>query len=70
MWIPKNEQEIVDAASNRSLEETVTFDAKLDVPPKSFETARDVSALANTSVGVLIYGVGEIAIKSLGRLAR
>jgi hypothetical protein len=59
MWIPKTEQEIELAVANRSLEETVTFDCKRQIPPKSFETAKDVSALANTSGGVLIYGLGE-----------
>jgi hypothetical protein len=59
VWIPRNEQEIESAAANRSLEETVTFDAKREIPSKNFETAKDVSALANTAGGVLLYGIGE-----------
>jgi len=59
VWIPRNEQEIVSAAANRSLEETVTFDAKREIPSKNFETAKDVSALANTAGRVLLYGIGE-----------
>lgn len=59
MWIPKNEQDIAAAVASRSLEETVTFDGKREIPAKSIETAKDVSALANTSGGVLIYGLGE-----------
>jgi predicted HTH transcriptional regulator len=52
MWIPRNEQEIEIAAENRSLEETVTFDAKREIPSKNSETAKDVSALANAAGGV------------------
>jgi hypothetical protein len=59
MWIPKNENDIVSAVTNRSLEETVTFDAKKEIPAKNIETAKDVSALANTGGGVLLYGVDE-----------
>ena len=59
MWIPKDEQEIVSAMTNGSLEETLTFDAKREVPLKNIDTAKDVSALANTAGGVLLYGVDE-----------
>lgn len=59
MWIPKSEQEIVAATTSRSLEETATFDAKREVPAKNIETAKDVSALANSAGGVLLYGVDE-----------
>lgn len=59
MWIPKNENDIVSAVTNRSLEETLTFDAKKEIPTKNIETAKDVSALANTAGGVLLYGVDE-----------
>lgn len=59
MWMPKNETEIVNAVTNKSLEETVTFDAKKEIPSKNIETAKDVSALANTAGGVLIYGIDE-----------
>lgn len=59
MWIPQNEQDIVTATANGALEETVTFDAKKEIPPKNIETAKDISALANTAGGVLLYGVDE-----------
>jgi predicted HTH transcriptional regulator len=59
VWIPRSEKEIESTVANRSLEETVTFDAKREIPSKSFETAKDVCALANTAGGVLLYGIGE-----------
>lgn len=59
MWIPKDEQEIISATTNGSLEETLTFDAKREIPLKNIDTAKDVSALANTAGGVLLYGVDE-----------
>lgn len=59
MWIPKSEAEIVDATRNNSLEETLTFDAKKEIPVKNIETAKDVSAMANTAGGALIYGIDE-----------
>lgn len=59
MWIPKTEAEIVTAVQNHSLEETVIFDAKKEIPAKGIETAKDVSAFANTAGGVLLYGVDE-----------
>lgn len=59
MWIPKNEAEINNAVANNSLEETITFDAKKEIPTKNPETAKDVSAMANTAGGVLIYGIDE-----------
>ena len=59
MWIPKNEQDILTASANRSLEETVTVDAKREIPKRNSDTAVDVSALANTAGGVLLYGVDE-----------
>ena len=59
MWIPKTEESIEVAASNRSLSESVTFDAKKEIPSKNVDTAIDVSALANTAGGVLLYGVAE-----------
>jgi len=59
MWIPKTEAEIVSAVQNHSLEETVIFDAKKEIPGKGIETAKDVSAFANTAGGVLLYGVDE-----------
>lgn len=59
MWIPKTEAEIDNAVANKSLHETVVFDAKREIPAKNLETAKDVSAMANTSGGVLIYGIDE-----------
>src|SRR5438552_238241 len=59
MWIPKTETDIIAAARTGHLEETVTFDAKREIPPKNIETAKDVSAFANASGGVLVYGLGE-----------
>jgi Putative DNA-binding domain len=59
MWIPDTEENIEVAASNRSLSESVTFDAKKEIPPKNVDTATDVSALANTAGGVLLYGLDE-----------
>ncbi len=59
MWIPKDEAEINNTVANNSLEETITFDAKKEIPVKNIETAKDVSAMANTAGGVLIYGIDE-----------
>ncbi len=59
MWIPKDEQDILTAIANQSLEETVTFDAKREIPKRNSDTAVDVSALANTAGGVLLYGIDE-----------
>lgn len=59
MWIPRTEEEIVDAINRISLEETSTFDAKREISAKNTETAKDVSAMANSAGGVLLYGVGE-----------
>lgn len=61
MWIPKNEQEILIATNNGSLEETLTFDAKKELPPKNFEIAKDVSAMANSAGGIIIFGINEDA---------
>lgn len=59
MWIPKTEEEITDAVANRTLEETVTFEGKREISNKSIDIATDLSAFANTSGGVLIYGLAE-----------
>lgn len=61
MWIPKNEAEIISVITSKSLEETATFDAKKEIPTKNIETAKDVSAMANSAGGVLIYGIDEDA---------
>lgn len=68
MWIPKTEQEITDAAANRSLEETITFDGKREISNKSIDIAKDISAFANTSGGVLIYGLAEDSDGKLTKL--
>lgn len=65
MWIPQNENDILSAATNSTLRETATFDAKKEVPSKNIETAKDVSALANSAGGVLLYGVAEDSNKLL-----
>jgi hypothetical protein len=59
MWIPSDEQDLVSAIENGALQESLTFDAKREIPPKNVETAKDVSAFANTAGGVLLYGVDE-----------
>src|SRR5690349_17524463 len=59
MWLPRTEEEIVDAINRTSLEETSTFDAKREIPAKNSDTAKDVSAMANSAGGVILYGVGE-----------
>ncbi|HKB68721.1 MAG TPA: ATP-binding protein [Pyrinomonadaceae bacterium] len=61
MWIPKSEEDVTIAAGNGSLEESVIFDAKREIPPKNPDTAKDVAALANTAGGVLLYGLDEDA---------
>jgi hypothetical protein len=64
MWIPKNEQEIVDAANTGTLTETAIFDAKRKLPDSSKELAKDVAAMA-TDGGILLYGLGEDEQKRL-----
>lgn len=61
MWIPEKEQDILTATANGSLEETLTFEAKKELPPKNknSEIAKDASAMANTAGGVIIFGIGE-----------
>lgn len=59
MWIPKNEQDILTATTNGSLEETLTFDAKRELPQKNSEIAKDASAMANSAGGVIIFGIDE-----------
>jgi hypothetical protein len=59
MWIPQTEEDILKAAQNATLRETMTFDAKREIPTKNIETAKDVSAMANSAGGVLLYGLGE-----------
>ena len=47
MWIPKNEQEIVDAVTSGLLEESPIFDVKRELPAKNAEIAKDIAAMAN-----------------------
>lgn len=61
MWIPNNEQDIINAVTTNSLEETIIFDAKKEIPPKNVDVAKDVSAMANTAGGVILFGVEEDA---------
>lgn len=58
MWIPKSEQEIIDAISNGSVNESSIFDAKRDLSSKNYEIAKDIAAMANDG-GVIIYGLDE-----------
>ncbi len=60
MWIPKTEDEIVNAVTSGALEESAIFDAKKELPSKNQEIAKDIAAMANDG-GVLIYGIGEDA---------
>ena len=57
MWIPKNERDILAVTTNGSLEETLTFEAKSEIPPKHVDLAIEVSAMANTSGGVIVIGL-------------
>lgn len=65
MWQPQSEDEILTALSNGSLEETVTFEAKSEIPAKNSELAKDVAAIANTSGGVIVFGIREDSNKRL-----
>src|SRR5215217_6509158 len=60
MWVPHDAAEVEEAAKRGDLEETPTFDAKVDlpVPKKNASLAIDVAAMS-TAGGVLLYGVGE-----------
>ncbi len=64
MWIPKTEKEIIDTVTSGILHETAIFDAKLKLPQKSIEIAKDVAAMANDG-GVIIFGIGEDINKQL-----
>jgi hypothetical protein len=44
--------------NSNSLEETAIFDAKIALPSKNIETAKDIAAMSNDG-GVIIYGIGE-----------
>lgn len=60
MWIPKTEDELTAAVTAGTIEESITFDAKQELPSKNQELAKDVAAMA-TDGGVLLYGLGEDA---------
>lgn len=59
MWIPKTEQDIINSTSDASIEETIIFDAKKEIPPKNSDVAKDVSAMANSAGGVIVFGIEE-----------
>lgn len=59
MWIPKDEQDVMTVTQNGSLEETLTFEAKSEIPPKNVDLAIEVSAMANTAGGVIVIGLKE-----------
>lgn len=69
MWMPQSEQDIITATINGSLEETTIFDAKREISPKNVDLAKDVSAMANTSGGTIVFGIGEDTNKRLTVLA-
>jgi hypothetical protein len=58
MWVPKTEEEIINAVTGGFVEESPIFDAKKDLPQKNQEIAKDIAAMA-TDGGVLIYGIDE-----------
>jgi hypothetical protein len=60
MWVPKDASEVEDAVGRGDLEETSSFDGKLDLPmPKrNVDLAIDVAAMT-TEGGALLYGIGE-----------
>jgi len=64
MWVPADEEEIVAAVKNRSLEETSVFDAKLGLPHKNVDIAKDIAAMSNDG-GVILIGMGEDENKQL-----
>ncbi len=64
MWIPKSEEEIEKAVNSDALEETAIFDAKVALPSKNIEIAKDIAAMSNDG-GVIIYGIGEDENKRL-----
>jgi hypothetical protein len=47
MWIPKTEKELIEAVESGSLEETVIFDAKRELPPKNknVDIAEDIGLI-------------------------
>jgi hypothetical protein len=64
MWIPKSEEEIVNAVNSDALEESAIFDAKTALPSKNIEIAKDIAAMSNDG-GVIIIGIGEDENKRL-----
>jgi len=60
MWIPRSAADVEEAAARGGLEETHTFDAKVDLPTpkKNHDLAVDVDAMT-VDEGSLLYGLGE-----------
>ena len=58
MWIPKTEDEIVQAVHTGTLQETAIFDAKRELPHKSKDLAKDIAAMSIDG-GTLLFGVAE-----------
>lgn len=64
MWIPKSEEEIEKVVNSDVLEETAILDAKVALPSKNIDIAKDIAAMSNDG-GVIIYGIGEDENKRL-----
>jgi len=72
MWAPRSAAEVDQALAADTLAETVVFDGKAALPEsrnlwKNADIATDVAAFANSSGGVLLYGVGEDSHKRITR---
>lgn len=70
MWVPRDAKEVEDAAGRGDLEETSSFDGKLDLPTakRNVDLAIDVAAMS-TEGGALLYGIGEDENGRLAQLA-
>lgn len=58
MWIPKNEEELIELTKSKSLEETNLIEFKRELDKKNIETAKDISAMT-VDGGVICYGIAE-----------